>query len=144
MKALVFHRFGSNDVLALEEVPDPTVRGPRDVLIRVRAAAVNPVDWKLRSGGVTRLFTGSKFPKILGSECSGEVVSIGADVTRFKPGDGVIAFPGFREMGAYAQVLVGKDQGQLKSIRAPRAAWECLLSRSPRFIARKLPAFAAR
>jgi NADPH:quinone reductase-like Zn-dependent oxidoreductase len=100
MKAVVIHAFGGNDVIEVRDMPMSSV-GPRDVLVRVRAAGVNPVDWKTREGQ-TRIVVGSRFPKVLGSECAGEVVQTGNRAAKWKPGDEVIATTGFR-LGAYAQ-----------------------------------------
>jgi NADPH:quinone reductase-like Zn-dependent oxidoreductase len=100
MKAVVINAFGGSDVIEVRDMPTPTVR-PGDVLIRVRAAGVNPVDWKTREGQ-TRIVVGSRFPKVLGSECAGEVVEAGSLVTKYKKGAEVVATTGFR-LGAYAE-----------------------------------------
>jgi NADPH:quinone reductase-like Zn-dependent oxidoreductase len=108
MKAVVIDRYGGNEVVEVREAPLPTP-GPADVLIRVRAASVNPVDWKIRNG-MLRIFTGRSFPKILGSECAGEVVETGAGVKRFRKGDRVIGFPGIRRLGAFAQYVCVEER----------------------------------
>jgi NADPH:quinone reductase-like Zn-dependent oxidoreductase len=102
MKAVVFHAYGKNDAIGIEDMPKPSPE-PDEVLIRVHAAGVNPVDWKVRSGEA-RVLTGWRFPKILGIECSGEVVDTGAHVTKFKAGDAVIS-TGSMGLGAYAEYL---------------------------------------
>jgi len=102
MKAIVFHAYGGNKVLELQEVLMPAIN-PDEVLIRVHAAGVNPVDWKVREGQ-TRILTGSRFPKVLGIECSGEIVEVGSLVKKFKAGDAVIANAGMR-LGAYAEYV---------------------------------------
>src|SRR5512143_3353268 len=102
MKAVVIHAFGGNEVVEVRDMLMPFVE-PDDVLIRVRAAGVNPVDWNTREGQ-TRIVVGSRFPKVLGSECSGEVVQMGSRITKWKPGDPVIATTGFR-LGAYAEFV---------------------------------------
>lgn len=107
MKAVVFNRYGSNDVVEIREVPQPAP-GPADVLIKVRAASINPVDWKIRSG-MLRIVTGGTFPKILGSECAGEVAGTGSGVTRFKKGDQVVSHPGIRRLGAYAEYVCAAE-----------------------------------
>lgn len=91
MKAIVYHTYGPPDVLTCEDTPKPA---PADdqVLIRVRAAAVNPVDRMFRGTPfVIRLFTGLRRPKEIrfGRDVAGEVEAIGRNVTRFKPGDAV-------------------------------------------------------
>jgi NADPH:quinone reductase-like Zn-dependent oxidoreductase len=100
MKAVVINAFGGNDVVEVRDMPTPSLR-PGDVLIRVRAAGVNPVDWKTREGQ-TRIVVGSRFPKVLGSECAGEVAEAGSLASKYRPGDEVIATTGFR-LGAYAE-----------------------------------------
>ena len=100
MKAVVIYRYGGAEVLQYEEVEQPKIE-PTQLLVKVRASSVNPIDWKIRQGMLS-LITGSKFPKILGFDVAGEVVAVGSSVTRFKPGDaiyGSTSFPG----GGYAE-----------------------------------------
>jgi len=87
-------------------LPSP---GQNDVLVKVHAASVNPVDWKIRSG-MTRILTGHTFPKILGSECAGEIAETGVGVTRFKKGDQVIVCPGIRRLSAFAEYVISSGQ----------------------------------
>ncbi len=101
MKAIVFERYGGNEVLQVREVPVPDP-GPTEVLVAVRAASVNPVDWKARYGQA-RILTGMRFPKVLGCECAGDVAAIGRNVTAFRRGDGVILLAGVRRLGTYAE-----------------------------------------
>lgn len=92
MKAIVYHEYGSADVLKCEELEKPV---PRDgeVLIKVRAASVNPLDWRLMNGkpAILRLFFGLRKPKQgrPGVDVAGEVEAVGRNVTQFKPGDEV-------------------------------------------------------
>src|SRR6266853_6141675 len=91
MKATVYHQYGLPDVLKCEEVEKPT---PADdeVLIKVRAASVNPVDRFFRGRPyLTRIMTGLRKPKYtrLGSDVAGQVEAVGRSVTLFKPGDEV-------------------------------------------------------
>ena len=92
MKAIVYYAYGPADVLKLEEVRKPTPRD-NEVLIKVRAAAVNPLDWHLMRGvpGFVRLFAGMRRPKRarLGVDVAGDVELVGAAVEGFKPGDAV-------------------------------------------------------
>ncbi|BAY74284.1 alcohol dehydrogenase zinc-binding domain-containing protein [Nostoc linckia NIES-25] len=100
MKAVVIRRYGDAQVLQYEDVEQPKIE-PTQILVKVRASSVNPVDWKIRQGMLS-LLTGSKFPKILGFDVAGDVVEVGSQVTRFKPGDaiyGSTSFPG----GGYAE-----------------------------------------
>jgi NADPH:quinone reductase-like Zn-dependent oxidoreductase len=108
VKAVVIDSYGGNEVVEVRDAPLPTP-GPQEVLIRVRAAAVNPVDWKIRSG-LLKIFTGRSFPKILGSECAGEVAETGAGAKGFKPGDRVIGFPGIRRLGAFAEYVCVREE----------------------------------
>lgn len=93
-KAVRYTEYGGPDVLELVEVDEP-LPGPGEVLVEVRAAGVNPIDWKIRSG--QRATTPG--PKRIGFDASGVVVAVGEQVTEFTPGDGVI---GFGLAGAYA------------------------------------------
>ncbi|OYD99445.1 zinc-binding alcohol dehydrogenase [Nostoc sp. 'Peltigera membranacea cyanobiont' 213] len=100
MKAMVIRRYGAAEVLQYEDVEQPKIE-PTQLLVKVRASSVNPIDWKIRQGMLS-LIVGNKFPKILGFDVAGEVVAVGSGVTRFKPGDaiyGSTSFPG----GGYAE-----------------------------------------
>lgn len=108
MKAVIIGRYGGNEVVEVREAPLPTP-GPEDVLIRVRAASVNPVDWKIRSG-MLKVLTGRSFPKILGCECAGEVAETGAGVKRFQKGDQVIGYPGIKRLAAFAEYVCVQER----------------------------------
>jgi len=116
MRAAVIHRYGGPDVLAVEERPAPAV-GPRDVLIDVRAASLNPIDFKLRERKVWPVLRPS-FPLILGCDVAGVVAQVGAAVTRFAPGDEVYArlekgrMGGLAEQVAAAEPVVAKKPAQ--------------------------------
>jgi NADPH:quinone reductase-like Zn-dependent oxidoreductase len=98
MEAVRHRVFGGPDVLELAEVPRPTP-GPDDVLVRIRAASVNPADWKIRSHLAALPVT---LPFIPGFDLSGTVEAVGDRVTRFRPGDDVFGMP-TPFVGAYAQ-----------------------------------------
>jgi NADPH:quinone reductase-like Zn-dependent oxidoreductase len=115
MRAAIIGSYGGNEVVEIREVPPPEP-GEKDVLIRVQAASVNPVDWKIRSGKA-RLLTDRSFPKVLGLECAGEVVETGTGVQRFAQGESVIGFPGARRLGAFAEFVCVPEPGVF---RAPR------------------------
>jgi NADPH:quinone reductase-like Zn-dependent oxidoreductase len=89
MKAIVYHRYGSPDVLACEDVEKP-IAGDDGVLMKVRAASVNPLDEGLIKGG-GRMVNGLRKPKItrLGVDVAGQVEAVGRNVTQFKAGDEV-------------------------------------------------------
>lgn len=106
MKAVVFDRYGSVEELQYREMEKPTIK-PNQLLVRVRASSVNPVDWKVRQGQL-QLLSGFNFPRIVGSDISGVVVEIGREITKFQPGDEVYTFLNPMTGGAcaeYASVL---------------------------------------
>jgi NADPH:quinone reductase-like Zn-dependent oxidoreductase len=92
MKAIIYDRYGSPDVLRYEDTPKP-VAGDDQVLIKVRATSVNPVDWHFMRGTpyVARIAFGLRTPRVkrLGIDVAGEIEGVGVKVTRFKPGDAV-------------------------------------------------------
>ena len=100
MKAVVLHEYGGPDKLKYEDVPDP-VAGDGQVLVRVAAASVNPIDFKLRSGAM-KAFVPLELPTILGRDFSGIVREVGKGVNGFKLGDKVMAVGN----GAYAELVV--------------------------------------
>jgi len=103
MKAILVRQFGDPDVLKLETLPDPKP-GPSEVLVRIRAAGVNPVDTYVRSGVYARL---PALPYIPGSDAAGEVEEVGADVTGFARGDRVYMIRTAKgHEGAYAERAV--------------------------------------
>lgn len=106
MKALVIHSFGGPEVLKYEEVPRPE---PKDdqVLVRVVAAAINPVDTAVRQGYL-RQRTGEKFPMIIGYDIAGVVEKAGAKVTKLKAGDAVYAYLTLNG-GGYAEYAVASE-----------------------------------
>jgi NADPH:quinone reductase-like Zn-dependent oxidoreductase len=105
MQAIVQDRFGKPDVLELREVDQPDV-GDDEVLVRVRAASVNPADWYAMAGFpyVARPQMGLRTPRArLGLDVAGEVVAVGERVTRFKAGDEVFG-AGSGTLAEYAAV----------------------------------------
>ncbi len=92
MKAIVYSNYGSPDVLRCEEIEKPTA-GDNEVLIKVRAASVNPFDWHFMRGTpyIVRIMAGLRKPKDkrLGVDVAGQVEAVGRNVTHFKPGDAV-------------------------------------------------------
>lgn len=119
MKAIVCTRYGPPEVLRLKDVEMPNP-GPREVMVRVHAAAVSVSDCVIRSGRVKaamwlpfRAFVGFRRPRhaVLGIELSGEIETVGAKVTRFRPADGILAFTG-RGFGAYGEYVCLREGGQ--------------------------------
>ena len=104
MKAIRIHQYGGPEVLAHVETQRPAP-GPKEVLIKVQAAAVNPIDWKLRAGHMKEIFP-LTFPATLGGDVSGPVEEVGAGVTQFKRGDDVYAL---LQGGGYAEYAVAKE-----------------------------------
>jgi NADPH:quinone reductase-like Zn-dependent oxidoreductase len=102
MKAIVLHEYGGPEKLKYEDMPDP-VPGEGEVLVRLSATSVNPVDYKMRSGEAQQHFP-VKFPGILGRDIAGVVRELGQGVTGFSPGDKVIGFGS----ATYAELVVIK------------------------------------
>ncbi len=107
MKAVRIHAFGGRDTLAYEDAPRPSAR-PGEMVVRVRAAGVNPVDWKIRSGMFP--FPKEMLPMVLGYDVSGVVESAAPDVTAFKPGDEIFAYMPLQRGGGYAQFAIVKPE----------------------------------
>ncbi len=107
MKAAVIYEYGGPEVLRLEEIPDP-VPGDKEVLVKVFAASVNPVDWKQRRGN-HRFFLKARFPVIPGYDVSGVVEKTGSKVSRFMPGDEVYGRLTKRFGGAFAEYVTATE-----------------------------------
>ena len=102
MKAVVLHKYGGPEELKWEDAADLTA-GPGEVLVKVAAASINPVDYKMRSGAAKERFP-VEFPGILGRDVSGTVTSVGEGVTNFAEGDRVFAMA----LHTYAQMTAVK------------------------------------
>jgi len=113
MKAMVIHEYGGPEVLKYEDVPRPEPKGDQ-ILIRVIAAGVNPVDGMIRSGMFAK--DGNRaFPIILGGDVAGVVEKVGSKITKFKAGDPVFAYISLDDSGGYAQyALVTEREAALK------------------------------
>lgn len=107
MKAVRIHAFGGPEVLKYEDAPRPEP-GPGEVLVRVYASGVNPVDWKVREGYLSQ-FLHHPLPLILGWDLSGTVEALGAGVTEFKIRDEVYSRPDLARNGAYAEYIVVRE-----------------------------------
>jgi alcohol dehydrogenase len=104
MQAYVMTRYGDANAMEFRDVPEPTA-DDGDVLIRVRAAGLNPVDYKIRQGAMRRVHR-FDLPQVAGSELSGVVEAVRPGVTRFAVGDRVFARVDKRKLGAYAPYAV--------------------------------------
>jgi len=102
VKAIVVHEYGGPEVLKYEDYPDP-VAGPDEVLVRVAAASVNPIDYKRRAG-LTKDFYPMQFPSLIGVDLSGTVAKIGPGVEGFAVGDQVFSMAD----NTYAELCVVK------------------------------------
>jgi NADPH:quinone reductase-like Zn-dependent oxidoreductase len=104
IKAIVIHEYGGPEVLKYEDVPPPEPKEDQ-ILIRVIAAGVNPVDGMIRSGMFAKNGEGT-FPMVLGGDVAGVVETVGIKVTKFKAGDPVFAYVSLDSGGGYAQYAV--------------------------------------
>jgi NADPH:quinone reductase-like Zn-dependent oxidoreductase len=104
MKAIVLSEFGGPEKLQLREVPDPTA-GTGELAVRVTAASINPVDWKLRSGAIQK-YMPLQLPAVLGRDVSGTVLAVGKGVTGFSVGDRVLGLVN----GGYAEMVVARAE----------------------------------
>lgn len=141
MKAIVMTKPGAPNVLELREVPTPKLEKPTDILVKVKAAGINPIDTKLRQRGT---FYPDQMPAILGCDGAGIVEAVGSQVTTFKPGDevyycvGGLGKAGEGNYAEYAVVdasLVARKPTSLSFAEAASAplvlitAWEALYDR---------------
>jgi len=103
MKAFVVERYGGADAVRAADVPNPQV-GDDDVLVRIHAASVNPLDLRTREGAFKAILP-YRVPFILGNDTAGVVVAVGAGVTRFTDGDEVYARPDKNRIGTFAELI---------------------------------------
>ena len=118
MKAVVVHEYGGPEVLKFEDYPDP-VPGPGEVLVRVAATSVNPIDYKRRAG-LTKDFYPLHFPGLIGVDIAGTVVKIGPGVEGFSVGDQVFAIADntYAELCVVKAAILAKIPKGLDLIRA--------------------------
>jgi NADPH:quinone reductase-like Zn-dependent oxidoreductase len=103
MKAARIHKYGGADVLVYEDVPLPEPKAG-EVLVRVCATSINPVDWKMREGMMER--SNQQLPLILGMDLAGVVEAVGPGVTSFQPGQDVYGVADTSRSGAYAEYAI--------------------------------------
>ncbi|MER7886695.1 NADP-dependent oxidoreductase [Streptomyces fimicarius] len=113
MKAFLIERYGDKAGVRAGEVPDPEV-GADDVLVKIHAASVNPLDLKLRDGAF-KAFLPYRLPLVLGNDLAGTVVRVGPAVTRFAVGDEIYARPDKDRIGTFAELIaVHQDDVAIK------------------------------
>lgn len=103
MRAARIHAFGTVDQLRIEQVERPSP-GPNDILVRVAASGINPIEWKIRAGDMGQALR-RPLPATVGWECAGVVEAVGDGVTSIKPGDAVFAYPEFAREGTHADYV---------------------------------------
>lgn len=103
MKTVRIHEYGNADVLHIEEIPIPQIASD-ELLIKIHAASVNPVDWMVREGYLKDMHL-HKLPLTLGQDFSGTVEKVGSSVTGFKVGDNVFGRPSLDRNGSYAEFI---------------------------------------
>ncbi|WP_375417591.1 NADP-dependent oxidoreductase [uncultured Hymenobacter sp.] len=107
MKAVRIHAFGGPEVLQIENVARP-VPAPDEILVRVYASGINPVDWVVREGSNDALRPLLQLPMTLGWDAAGAVEETGSEVTAFQKGDAVYGVPNFPGDGSYAEYCAAK------------------------------------
>ncbi|TGA98007.1 NADP-dependent oxidoreductase [Sporolactobacillus shoreae] len=107
MKAVVINQYGSKEELREMNVADP-VPGPHQVLVKLAATSINPIDWKLREGYAKQKFDWP-FPIILGWDVAGTITELGEQVAGWKKGDRVFARPATTRFGSYAEYTLVDD-----------------------------------
>lgn len=100
MKAVVINNYGGPEVLELKEIATPTIINPTQVLVKVRATSVNPLDCQVRRGDYASVFD---LPIVTGHDISGDIVEVGKSVTKWQIGDKVYYSPRFGGPGSYAE-----------------------------------------
>lgn len=137
MRAVRIHQYGGTETLKLENIEKPVINND-DILIQVKSAAINPVDWKIREGYL-QTFIPYELPVTLGWDVAGIVTEVGSDVTEFNVGDEVFSRPAINRDGSYADYIAVKaDEAVLKSSKLDFAqaaalplagitAWQCLV-----------------
>ncbi|MEV5551503.1 NADP-dependent oxidoreductase [Streptomyces sp. NPDC052309] len=122
MKAITLNGYGGPETLRLTDLPDPKV-APGEVLVRVRAAGVNPVDWKLAEGRLDALME-THFPLVPGWDVAGVVERVGFDVEEFAPGDEVFGYirKDTVQFGAYAEFVAAHVR--MLALKPAALTWE--------------------
>ena len=103
MKAIRIHAYGDRSVLRYEDAPKPEIQ-PDEALVRIVAAAINPVDWKIREGHLKAMIPYA-LPLTLGWDFSGIIEALGAEVSGFQVGEAVFSRPDIKRDGSYAEYI---------------------------------------
>ncbi|MFB9455724.1 NADP-dependent oxidoreductase [Streptomyces antimycoticus] len=112
MKRIQYHQYGGPEVLRLENF-EPARPGAGEILVRVRAAAANPMDWKIRNGEM-KIMTGRAFPRGLGHDFAGVVEAVGDGVTRLAVGDAVLGGVGIKAAGAFSEMVLAEEKAVVR------------------------------
>jgi NADPH:quinone reductase-like Zn-dependent oxidoreductase len=120
MKRIQYHRYGGPEELLIEQVA-LSQPGRGQIRVQVRAAAANPMDWKLRRGEL-KILVGSRFPRGLGHDFAGVVEALGPGVERFKVGDEVFGMTTMKQAGAFAESLIADDKNA--ALKPPSLSFE--------------------
>ncbi|UGY23458.1 NAD(P)-dependent alcohol dehydrogenase [Bradyrhizobium septentrionale] len=107
MKRIQYYAYGGPETMKLEDFVLETP-GQGQVAAKVKFTAVNPIDWKMRQGAL-KMMTGKSFPRTMGVDFSGTVISVGAGVTRFRPGDAVFGLARLKQSGALGEAFVTNE-----------------------------------
>lgn len=107
MQRIQYHQYGGPDVLQLNNF-EPRRPGPHEVLVRVRAASANPMDWKIRSGAM-EMVTDRAFPRGFGTDFAGVVEAAGTDVARLRVGDEVLGGASPEGAGSFSEAIVVEE-----------------------------------
>jgi len=116
MNRIEYDRYGGPEVMHLARFDRPSV-GPEDILVQVKAASINPVDWGIRRG-MMRLMTGSTFPKVMGKDFAGTIVQIGDGVSGWNVGDAVLGCVPWTREGSFSPLARARAEGM---VRKPEA-----------------------
>ncbi|NTI25177.1 NAD(P)-dependent alcohol dehydrogenase [Rhizobium rhizogenes] len=107
MKQIQYDQYGGPEVMKFADF-ELRVLGNQEVAVKVNFAAINPIDWKVRNGYL-KMVTGKKFPRAVGSDFSGTVISVGPGVTRFKRGDAVFGSAHIKDGGALGEAVIAPE-----------------------------------
>lgn len=107
MKRIQYYSYGGPETMKLDDF-ELKAPGPGEVAVKIKFAAINPIDWKVRNGYL-KMVTGKTFPRAMGSDFSGTVTAIGAGVTRVKVGDAVFGLAPIKNGGALGEAVIAPE-----------------------------------